>query len=216
MGGRESCDALIQGMSAVLSAAGHVVTYQKFDRFPSTGALARHLAKVDEAHDKTVWFLEAEQSRDEALAKQCHEHYRAQRTRCMLLFLRNNQIELSREGHAPEVITAVAPPASLALAHRVLGVSALHRRLLTVVDSFRIASRGLVLAPKVDPPLLPGKLPRRMQVEVRSPDGSRRRLDATAAIEQTRPPTSDRGITLLLDTHAENVQAGSEIWLLDH
>ena len=84
------------------------------------------------------------------------------------------------------------------------------RLLVTVVETFLITGRGLIVAP-----FLPESEARSrpFEVELRRPDGSRRVAQAFAQVPFITPPSKVREAHLaLLEVTNEDVPIGTEVW----
>ena len=85
------------------------------------------------------------------------------------------------------------------------------RKLLTVEDTFLIASRGLIVVPGI--PVQQFKRPANLKVELRLPDGSTRSAVLSLMIAfQTPPPKEYRYECTFKGLKKEDIPIGTEIW----
>jgi hypothetical protein len=93
-------------------------------------------------------------------------------------------------------------------------VTAPPRHLLTVEDAFQIKDRGTIVVPDLD---LGERRAYTMWIELRRPDGSRERLEATASIPFVCGPNVVRRPlhTFQLDLPKDRVPIGTELWTAD-
>lgn len=87
------------------------------------------------------------------------------------------------------------------------------RLLLVVEDRFAIAGRDVLVVPMLDV----GEARRdRFHVELRLPDGSRRRVEAFAQVPFFHPtPKVHRTQVALLGITKDDVPIGTEVWTVD-
>ena len=87
----------------------------------------------------------------------------------------------------------------------------MNRRLFTVVDTFLISGRGLILAADVLPEQVQLKV--NESIELRRQDGSSI-ITKVVGIEFASPPDANRPLAILLpsDIHKEQVPIGTEVW----